>query len=203
MCQDSFIYAPLRHHTRRRRCLICLKSYRKRAINYRALLRKITHKDKACYASTPHYSWARRHCKVLQSVAVRCSELQLVAACCSVLQCVAVSFTYVLQSHSHIRHDSITPWPRKTWLIVCVCVYVYSFDITPSWWCLHLYHFDMTHSCLCVHIYIYMYIYTYIYIYIIISNSRQIPFHVYICIKIVYIGCNTYETRLYNTWSRT
>ena len=93
MCQDSFIYAPLRHHTRRRRCLICLKSYRKRAINYRALLRKITHKDKACYASTPHYSWARRHCKVLQCVAANCSWLQRAAVCYS-----------VLQSHSHMRH---------------------------------------------------------------------------------------------------
>ena len=41
-----------------RKCIGCLKlqvSFRKRATNYRALLRKMTSKDKASYASSPPY----------------------------------------------------------------------------------------------------------------------------------------------------
>jgi len=47
-----------------RRLIRCLKlqvSFRKRATNYRALLRKMTYEDKAPYASTPP-------CTVAQSV---------------------------------------------------------------------------------------------------------------------------------------
>ena len=84
-------------------------SFRKRATDHRALLRKMTYKDKASYGSSPHCSERtlakfrmgseRTHthvlqcvavcCSVLQCVAVRCSELQCVAVCCSVLQCVS------------------------------------------------------------------------------------------------------------------
>ena len=61
----------------RRKSLSSLKVqviFRKRATNYRALWRKMTHKDKASYDSTPQDS----------------SVDERVAVCCSVLQCVAV-----------------------------------------------------------------------------------------------------------------
>jgi len=44
-----------------RRCIACLELqvvFRKRATNYRALLRKMTCKNKACYESLPPLKWA-------------------------------------------------------------------------------------------------------------------------------------------------
>ena len=46
----------VKHGTGRRRCTGCLKSqvsFRKRATNYRALLREMTNKEKASYGSSP------------------------------------------------------------------------------------------------------------------------------------------------------
>jgi len=51
-------------HTGRRKPIGCLKlqvSFRKRAINYRAILRKMTYKDKASYASSPPYVHVHIH----------------------------------------------------------------------------------------------------------------------------------------------
>ena len=56
----------LRHpisHTGWRICIGCLRlqiSFRKRAIKYRALLRKMTHKDKVSYASLPPCRHSRK-----------------------------------------------------------------------------------------------------------------------------------------------
>ena len=63
--------------------------FRKRATNYRALLRKMTYKGKASYGSDivrylTQSDVSIATCSVLQCVAV------FVAVCCSVLQCVAV-----------------------------------------------------------------------------------------------------------------
>ena len=49
-------YAIQTHHTGWQRPIACLELhviFRKRAIDYRALLREMTYKDKACYGSTP------------------------------------------------------------------------------------------------------------------------------------------------------
>ena len=67
----------------------------KRATKYRALLRKMTYKDKGSYESSPPCTRISQGliactCSALQHRSVRYSGLQCVAVCCSVLQCVAV-----------------------------------------------------------------------------------------------------------------
>jgi len=69
--------------------------FHKRATKYRALLRKMTYKDKRSYESSPSCTRISRGliaciCSALQHRSLRYSVLQCVAACCSVLQCVAV-----------------------------------------------------------------------------------------------------------------
>jgi len=114
-----------RIHTWWQRLTGCLKVqvfFRKRATNCRALLQKMTYKDKASCNSTPPcnkfsseltfknvYLCVAVCCSVLQCVAVCCSVLltslrictdvlQCVAVCCSVLQCVAVCCSVLLTS---------------------------------------------------------------------------------------------------------
>ena len=81
------------------RCLKLQVIFRKRATNYRTLLRKMTYTDNASYGSLPscmfftratHRQEPKKYLNVLQCVAEGCTVLQSVAVCCSVLQCVAV-----------------------------------------------------------------------------------------------------------------
>jgi len=54
--KDDVEYVRGREHTGWQRPIGCLNlqvNFRKKAINYRALLRKITYKDKASYGSSP------------------------------------------------------------------------------------------------------------------------------------------------------
>jgi len=108
------IRARERMSTGCRRCIGCLKLqdfFRKRAMNCRALLRKVTYKGKASYASLQPCTWhlyvcahlcvwahlcawthsRAREMSKLRRVAVCCSVLQRVAVCRSALQCIALS----------------------------------------------------------------------------------------------------------------
>jgi len=73
-----------------RRCIRCLKLqvyFYKRTTNNRALLRKMTCKDKASYASsTPCSEFTATHCSTLQCTATHCNTLQLTATHCNTLQ---------------------------------------------------------------------------------------------------------------------
>ena len=100
--QRVVLSAELHFGTGWRRLVGCLKVqiiFRKRATNYRALLRKMTYEDKSSYDSTPPcIKGCDAECySLLQCVSVCCSVLQCVAVFCSVLHCVAFfpwSFTW-------------------------------------------------------------------------------------------------------------
>ena len=69
-----------------RRPIGCLKlqvNFRRRATNYKALLRKMTSKDKASYASSAP---CKRESGDHWCVAACCSVLQCIAGCCGVMQ---------------------------------------------------------------------------------------------------------------------
>jgi len=113
--------------------------FRKRATNYRALLRNMTCKDKASYdymppcngssptctlltsysdKKTPHlsgHSKARdiHFCDEMQCVAVCCSVLQCVAVCCSVLQCVAVCCSVLHRHQTRQFCDEMQHTPQQ------------------------------------------------------------------------------------------
>ena len=99
-------------------CLKLQVIFRKRAIDYYALLRKLTFKDKASYRSLPLCTWIQSAYVTEftvqrriggKYVAVCCSVLQCVAVCCSVLQC---AYTAVLSQ--------------------CALFFLYSTGIEPS-----------------------------------------------------------------------
>ena len=81
---------PHTHHTTGwRRLIACLKlqfNFCKRATNYRALLREMTHTNKPSYASSSPCIDKNLKCRLVLEC---CSALQFVAVCYSVLQCVA------------------------------------------------------------------------------------------------------------------
>ena len=70
-------------------CLKLQVIFRKRAIDYYALLRKLTFKDKASYRSLPLCTWIQSAYVTEFTVQRRIGGMY-VAVCCSVLQCVAV-----------------------------------------------------------------------------------------------------------------
>jgi len=106
--------------------------FRRRTSNYRALLRKMIHKDKASHgfsqscirfrsdhiANTKMYTQMIVHDTdhMLQCVAVCCNVLQCVAVCCSVLQCVAVCCRWFL--YTHIQ-DKIYMQKQDTDVLTC------------------------------------------------------------------------------------
>jgi len=80
--------SPQWQQTKKRWCCFCVRvSFHKRAVYYRALLRKITYENKASYASSPsctqkqHQRCALLVCNTLQHTATLCTTLQHSDAC--------------------------------------------------------------------------------------------------------------------------
>ena len=75
-CQVVSLLSPnVLQSTGWRRCIRCLQlhvSFHKRATNFRAFLRKMTHKDKASYASAPPCRWRIPYSRALTCVCVVC-----------------------------------------------------------------------------------------------------------------------------------
>jgi len=87
---------PASSHTGWRRCIGCLKlqvSFRKRVADYRALLRKMTYKDKASYASSPscsHTHTTHTHTHVCMYVFEFCGKIHTFICVCVCGVCVAM-----------------------------------------------------------------------------------------------------------------
>ena len=95
--------------TGRRRLIACLKSqviFRERATSYRALLREMTHKDKASYDSTPPCHMPGRNSQ----------KLALYQIC--LVKWVYSSFLRILYIYTRIKYWHIYGWVRMT-----VCIY--------------------------------------------------------------------------------
>jgi len=115
-------------HTGWRRRTGCLKLqviFRKRASNYRVLLRKITSKDRASYGSLPLWS---KVCVAMNSqgyitaLALCCDMLQYVAACFCVLQLVlSVAAQHIPLLINAVFRQLATPriWDKCKWFF-CV-----------------------------------------------------------------------------------
>jgi len=103
------VFPPSKLGTGWQRPLRCLKlqvGFRKRATNYRALLREMTHTDKASYGSLPLCSYCVLHkyvpCVYSHSPAICCSVLQCVAMCCSLLLCVPCVYSHSPAVSEHV-----------------------------------------------------------------------------------------------------
>jgi len=113
-----------------RRLVGCLKLqmiFRKRATDYRALLRKMTYKDKASYDSTPPCSIA----PYTKNHGITRAYTYIWVVCCSVWWCVAVCCTwyhcaYLSETHSYISMCAYVytrrlpappypPWVTQQW----------------------------------------------------------------------------------------
>ena len=105
----------------------CLKTqviFRKRATNYKALLRKMTHRNKASYESSPlcimEMTIEIPFQKALQCTATHCNALQCTATHCNALQCTTVHCNALqhtatpgntrqhMATHGNTRHHTAT-----------------------------------------------------------------------------------------------
>ena len=99
----------LQHTTGWRRCIGCLKlqvNFRKRATNYRAILRKINHKDKASYGFLTPYTGNLTICNTLQHTT--CNTLQHTT--CNP----TVHFKICTSSATHCKHTTCNTLQHST-----------------------------------------------------------------------------------------
>jgi len=174
-------------HTGWRRLIGCLKLqvvFCKRATNYRALLRKMTYKDKPSYASSPPCTQIHKHATCF-------SLLQCVAVClqfvCGVLQvcCILPSAFEFTNMHAHRERATRPEAVHQLHLRINVRVYViymYGFMYALIHVCMYV--------CVCACI---LHVYVYIGLCIGIYVSKYVCIHIHTHTKIyVHTYVHTY-----------
>ena len=125
-------------------------SFRQRATNYRALLRKMTYKDKTSYGSSPPCS---ADAKALQMALEKFLNMLRNFSVENFLKCVYYIYTCI---HIYIYQN------------IFIYMYIYVHIYIRMYIYIHIYIRIYIHIYIyiCIYIYIYIYVYIYIYIYI-------------------------------------